>query len=115
MINLRLTGEDENDVRMTAEYLARNPNRLGGLFVFSGALIGPPDQQRAPAGDLERMPVFIGGSDQDQWISLAWMSAAADFFTQANAEVDYQIYPGMGHTVNQDEIGRVSKMLAAVK
>ena len=100
---------------LAAEYLARNPDRLGGLFVLSGALIGPPEQRREPVGDLEGMPVLIGGSDQDAWISLDGMSAAADYFQKANAEVDFQIYPGMGHTVNQDEINRVGKMLAAVE
>ena len=97
---------------LAAEYIARNLPRLGGLFVFSGALIGPPDQVRVPDGDLGGMPVFIGGSDQDPWVSHDWMEAAADFFQNANAEVDFQTYPGLGHNINQDEIVRVRKMLS---
>lgn len=100
---------------LAAEYVARHYPRLGGLFVFSGALIGPPDQLRPVKGDLEGMPVFIGGSDQDPWIAHEWMSTAADFFKTANAVVDIHTYPGMSHTVNQDEIERVKRMLAAVK
>jgi predicted esterase len=36
-------------------------------------------------------------------------SAAA--FTRMGAEVDLRIYPGMGHTINTDEIEAVNAML----
>ncbi len=98
---------------LAAEYLARNPVRLGGLFVLSGALIGPPEENRIPEGDLIGMPIFIGGSDVDPWISHNWMEKAADYFVKSGANVDFQTYPGLGHTVNQDEIERVRKMISA--
>ena len=100
---------------LAAEFTARNFPHLGGLFVLSGALIGPPEQARVPSGDLNEMPVFIGGSDQDPWIAHESMVAAAEYFSKANAKVDFQTYPGMGHTVNQDEIERVRKMLSTAQ
>ena len=100
---------------LAAEYAARSLTRLGGLFVFSGALIGPPEQVRIPDGNLDQMAVFIGGSEQDPWIAHDWMKAAADYFINANAKVDFQTYPGMGHTVSQDEIERVQKILTELE
>ena len=100
---------------LSAEYAARNFPRLGGLIVFSGALIGPPEQVRVPTGDLEKMPVFMGGSDQDPWIAHDWMKAAAQYFRKANANVDFQTYPGMSHTVTQGEIEEVRKMLSTAQ
>ena len=100
---------------LAAEYLVRNPERYGGLFVFSGALIGPPGAQRSPAGSLEGTPVFLGGGDRDDWVSQDLFQEARDVLAGMGAVVDYIVYPGMGHTVNQDEIGRVRAMIAGVQ
>jgi predicted esterase len=99
---------------LAAEYVARNPRRYGGLFVFSGALIGPPGIPRSDPGDFEGMPVFIGGSDVDPWVSHDWMAAAAHTFERMGAAVDFRTYPGMAHTINQDEIEAVRGMLSEV-
>ena len=96
---------------LAAEFAARNPRRYGGLFVFSGGLIGPKDQKRHLKGSLEGMPVLIGGSDVDPWISLDVLISAADSFRSLKAKVDLKIYPGMAHRVNQDEIEKVRDML----
>jgi predicted esterase len=96
---------------LAAEYVTRNPRRYGSLFVFSGALIGPPGAARNDPGSFEGMPVFIGGSDVDPWVSHAWMAQAAGNFERMNARVDFRTYPGMAHSVNQDEIEAVRGML----
>ena len=54
---------------LASEYAARNARKYAGLFVFSGALIGPQGMPRNYAGSFEKMPVFIGGSDVDPWVS----------------------------------------------
>ncbi len=96
---------------LAAEYVVRNPRRYGGLFVFSGALIGPPGIPRSDPGSFEGMPVFIGGSDVDPWVSHDWMVEAARSFERMGARVDFRTYPGMSHTVNTDEIEAVRGML----
>ena len=96
---------------LAAEYVTRNPRRYGGLFVFSGALIGPPDLPRSDPGSFEGMPVFIGGSDVDPWVSHDWMAQTARNFERMGAQVDFRTYPGMSHSVNQDEVGAVRGML----
>ena len=99
---------------LAAEYVARSPQRYGGLFILSGALIGPPQKPRRIEGSLEDMPVFIGGSDLDPWVEHPLMETAARVFEQAGARVDFRTYPGMGHTINEDELSAVREMIANV-
>jgi len=99
---------------LAAEYVARNPARYSGLFILSGALIGPPGEPRHIAGDLADMPVFIGGSDRDPWVEQALMETAARVFEQAGARVDFRTYPGMGHTINEDELHAVRDMISSL-
>lgn len=97
---------------LAAEYLVRNPAKIGGLFILSGALIGPPDQPRRPVGDLQGAPVFIGGSDVDPWVEEPLFHEAARVYTELGAQVDLEIYPGMGHTIIVDEIKKIRKILS---
>lgn len=100
---------------LAAEYVARNARKYGGLFVFSGALIGPRGMSHDYPGSFDGMPVFIGGSDVDPWVAHELINETALVFEQMGAEVDFRTYPGMGHTVNQDEIDGVRAMLAQAK
>jgi predicted esterase len=97
---------------LASEYVARNAKRYAGLFVLSGALIGPPNTPRNYSGSLNNMSVFIGGSDVDPWVSLNLIRDTAQEFTKLEAEVDLRIYPGMEHTINQNEIDRVRTLLS---
>jgi predicted esterase len=100
---------------LASEYLARNASRYAGLFVFSGALIGPPGTPRNYEGSFEGMPVFIGGSDVDPWVALDFLKGTASVFEKMGAGVDFRTYPGMGHSVNQDEVEAVRAMLVSAK
>lgn len=96
---------------LAAEYVARNPMRYAGLFIFSGALIGPRGIPRNYQGSFDNMPVFIGGSDIDPWVSYDLLKDTASVFNEMGADVDFRTYPGMAHTINQDEIDAVRAML----
>lgn len=97
---------------LASEYVARNARRYAGLFVFSGALIGPLGTPRDYQGSFEDMPVFIGSSDVDPWVSYNLVKDTAKVFDEMGAVVDLRTYHGMAHTINQDEIDRVRNMLA---
>lgn len=97
---------------LACEYVARNAKKYAGLFIFSGALIGPQATPRNYPGSFEDMPVFIGGSDVDPWVSHDLLTDTAAVFERMGARVDFRTYPGMAHTINQDEIERVRTMLA---
>ncbi|MCA9971239.1 MAG: dienelactone hydrolase family protein, partial [Anaerolineales bacterium] len=99
---------------LTAEFAARHPRRYGGLLIFSGGLIGPPDMRRSYTGSLAGTPVFIGCSDVDFHIPVARVHETADVLTQLGAAVTKKIYPNMGHTIVQDEIDRAMDIVANV-
>jgi predicted esterase len=96
---------------LASEYVARNAKKYAGLFVLSGALIGPQGMPRNYPGSLDNMPVFIGGSDVDPWVAHDLISETASLFQEMGANVDFRTYPGMAHTINQDEIDNVQAML----
>lgn len=96
---------------LASEYVVRNPRRYGGLIVLSGGWIGPQTMQRSAIADLEGMPVFIGCSDIDQHIPLSRVEETTRLLESMGAEVNQQIYSGMGHTVNADEIAHINNLL----
>jgi len=82
----------------------RRPARYGGLLLFSGALIGPPGTAWNEDGDFAGTPVFLGCSDVDGHIPADRVRESAALFERMGANVTMRLYPGMGHTVNEDEI-----------
>ncbi|MCO5178214.1 MAG: alpha/beta hydrolase, partial [Thermomicrobiales bacterium] len=76
---------------LSAEFVARNPQRYGGLIVFSGGLIGPPGLARNDVGDIAGTPVFIGGSDIDPHIPLERMQETAAILEQIGGKVDLRV------------------------
>ena len=99
---------------LTLEFAARNARRYGGVAGLSGGLIGPDGTSRTYQGSLDGTPVLLGCSDIDFHIPEARVHHTAEVLRRLGAEVDERIYPGMGHTVNQDEIDAVRAMMAAV-
>jgi len=97
---------------LASEFLARNPDRYGGLAVLSGGLIGESIDPEDYAGDLESTPVFFGCSDVDPHIPEERVGESVEVFERLNGDVTERLYPGMGHTINQDEVDLVSEMVA---
>lgn len=85
--------------------------RFGGIFGLSGGLIGPPGIARDYGGSLDGTPVFLGCSDMDMHIPKERVDETAEALSALGANVDKQIYPGMGHTVNNDELERINTIL----
>lgn len=96
---------------LASEYVARHAQRYGGLLAFSGGLIGPPGTPRDYQGSFAGMPVFIGCSDVDPHIPLARVNETADTLARMGASVDKRIYPGMPHTIIEDEITAANALL----
>lgn len=99
---------------LASEFAARNALRYGGLVVLSGGLIGPPGTPRDYAGSLDGTPVFLGCSDVDPHIPVARVHETARVLAAMGADVDERIYPGLGHTVVDDEIAAASRILEQI-
>lgn len=97
---------------LALEYAARNPRRYGAVVGLSGGLIGP--QIAEHRGSLAGTPVFLGCSDVDPHIPAQRVRESAAAFRDLGAEVELRLYPGMGHEVNQDELGFVRGLMAAL-
>jgi predicted esterase len=98
---------------LTLEFAVRNARRYGGVVGLSGGLIGPDGTARDYPGSFDGTPAFMGCSDVDPHIRKDRVLEAAEVYKRMGAEVNAQLYPGMGHTVSQDEIEAVREIVAA--
>lgn len=96
---------------LALEYVARHPRRYAGVAGLSGGLIGPPGTPRVERGSLAGTPVFLGCSDRDPHIPVASIEEAVHVLGRLGAVVTRRLYPGLGHTINADEIEAVRGML----
>lgn len=99
---------------LALEFAARNAQRYAGLAGLSGGLIGPNGTPRDYPGALAGTPVFLGCSDVDPHIPRERVVESGQVLERLGGKVTVQIYPGMGHTVNHDELDHVRSMMAAV-
>ncbi len=99
---------------LALEYAARNPERFGGIAGLSGGLIGPRGSARDYAGSLLDTPVFLGCSDVDAHIPLDRVKESTTVLQRMGAQVTERIYPGMQHTIVDDEVKAVRAMLASI-
>jgi len=98
---------------LALEFAARNSQRYGGVVAFSGGLIGPDGTPRDYPGSLEGTPVFLGCSDVDAHIPVSRVHETAHVLEGLGGLVDERIYPGMGHTINGEEIAWATKLLTS--
>jgi len=96
---------------LTLEFAARNAGRYAAVVALTGGLIGPPGTSRDYPGVFDGTPVFIGSSDVDPHVPLERVRESTAILRKMGAVVDERIYPGMPHTVNQDEIHALDALL----
>ena len=99
---------------LSLEFAARSDRRWGGVVGLSGGVIGPEGTTWDRPRGIAETPIFLGCSDVDPHIPLARVHETRDLFTRLGAVVDERIYPGMPHTINEDEIAAVRALLEGV-
>ena len=99
---------------LATEFAARNARRYGGVCGLSGGLIGPPGTEREYPGSLDGTPVFLGCSDVDSHIPVDRVHETEEVLRALGGDVTKQIYPGMGHTINRDEIQHIQQIVDGV-
>lgn len=96
---------------LTLEFAARNPAGYGGIFGLSGGLIGPNINNGLYNGDFNGCPIFMGCSDRDPHIPAERVRESDLVFKRMHANVTTKLYPGMPHTIVQEEIDIVKNLL----
>ena len=96
---------------LALEFAARAPRRYGAVIGLSGGLIGEAIDPEEYEGSLAGTPVFLGCSDRDAHIPLARVQETTNVLRRLGGAVVERIYPGMGHTVSDDEIAEVRRLL----
>jgi predicted esterase len=100
---------------LTSEFSIRHPRRYGGVMALSGGLIGEPGTTWDDVTtSLDGTPVFLGCSDVDSHIPAERVLESEAVFRRLGASVTRKLYPGMGHTVIQDEIEHVQRVMDSV-
>jgi phospholipase/carboxylesterase len=99
---------------LALEFAARNARRFGGVIGLSGGLIGPEGTSRDYAGSLSGTAVFLGCSDVDFHIPLERVHESARAPKALGGDVTEIIYPGMDHTIVQDELEHAKAILNSV-
>lgn len=99
---------------LALEYAARHPRLYAGVVALSGALIENGDQPRSYAGSLDGTPAFLGCSDADFHIPAQRVLHSEQVLRLMGANVTAKLYPHLGHTVNDDEIDVVNKMIGRI-
>lgn len=98
---------------LTLEYTSRNARPYGGIIAFTGGLIGQNLDIAKYRGDFKQTPVFIGSSDFDPHVPEHRIGESAGIIRDLGGNVNKKIYPGLGHTINQDEIDHATAILKA--
>jgi predicted esterase len=96
---------------LTSQFAASHADRYGGVVLYSGGLIGPPGTTWNYPGSFGGTPVFLGCSDVDTHVPKTRVDESAAVFQRMGATVTEQIYAGMGHLVNEEEIAFTRTLL----
>lgn len=94
---------------LALEYAARNPGRYGAVMALTGGLITLDHQ-----GDLAGTPVFLGSGDPDPHVPFSRVQETQQVLQRMGATVDLRRYPGMPHTINQDELQACRDLLLEI-
>lgn len=89
---------------LATEFVARNPQRYGGLIAFTGGLIGPEDADLTHTGDLAGTPVFFGSGDPDPHVPWSRVQQSAKILGAMGASVTTRRYEGRPHTITREEL-----------
>ena len=97
---------------LATEFVARNTARYGGLVAFTGGLIGPPGTRFAYSGELSGTACFLGAGDRDPHVPWKRVEESASVLSGLGGVVTLRSYPGLPHTINEDEIEQAKSILS---
>ena len=108
-----LVGGFSQGACLTLEYAMKYGPWDGAMVNLTGCRVGTPDCDR-PFADLDRMPVYLTGSDKDPWIPVDAFASAAEELGKARAELRCDIFPDRGHEASETEVAQLDEILAGL-
>ncbi len=99
---------------LAAEYALRHPHRYGGLLLYTGGFIGPPTTVPPRMGAFEGTPAYLGTSDPDDWVPAERVRETAAALERLGAAVTLEVFAGLDHVVNDEEIEAGRALLSSV-
>ena len=96
---------------LTLEFITRHATKWGGAVAFTGGLIGDKIYQENYKGNFNSTPIFIGTSDPDPHVPVERVEESVRILEQMQAQVTKKVYKNMGHTISQDEIDQVNRII----
>jgi phospholipase/carboxylesterase len=97
---------------LAAEYALRYPGRYGGLLLYTGGFLGPPQTVPPRLGSFEGTPCYLGTSDPDGWVPVERVRETSAALTTLGASVQLDVFAGMDHIVNDEEIAAGRALLS---
>lgn len=105
-----LVGGFSQGACLSLEYAMKYGPWHGAMVNLTGCRVGTADCER-PFADLDRMPVYLTGSDRDPWIPVDAMAMATEALARARATLRCDIFPDRGHEPSESEVALVDRML----
>ena len=100
---------------LALESTAQKAQRYGGVIAFTGGLIGEKIELSTYAGNFNQTPIFIGSGNPDAHVPVERVYESEKILTQLGANVTTQIYPGIPHTIIEEEISWVNENIFSNK
>ncbi len=98
---------------LATDSVARLPQHYGGVYAFTGGLIGKDLDPSAYQGDMAGTPVYLSNSDDDPHVPLSRSKETLRILEGMNARVTLDVFPGRSHTIDQQEIERARDLMRA--
>ena len=95
---------------LALEYAARHPHRYKAVMALTGGLI-----RLQHRGDLLGTPIFLGSGDPDPHVPFSRVQESARLLRALGAQVEARRYPGLPHTINDDELNYCRGLLRPSK
>lgn len=95
---------------LALEYVARRPRRYQAVMALTGGLISLQH-----SGNLQGTPIFIGSGDPDPHVPFSRVEESARHLGALGARVEARRYPGLPHTINDDELNYCRGLLRPSK
>jgi predicted esterase len=96
---------------LALELAARHPTRYGAVVGLTGGLLGPPGRRFDFAGSFAGTPALLAAGDPDPHVPWSRVEETARVYATLGAEVTLRRYPGLPHTVNDEELALARELV----